>query len=126
MNGLGPDHRLTLRAGMLAAESPRQAVCDLGPAYHERECDDNNQRKLIEFLQSLVLFPPDDTASNLHPGVSGSDNPQDPANHGSINLSVLFQDARDFSVSCCISLPSSSARRPGNGPRRARPAVMRE
>jgi len=57
--------------------------------------NDNNQRKLIEFLQSLVLFPPDDTASNLHPGVPGSDNPQDPSQHGSINLSVLFQDASE-------------------------------
>jgi hypothetical protein len=57
--------------------------------------NDNNQRKLIEFLQSLVLFPPDDTASNLHPGVPGSDNPQDPSKHGSINLGVLFQDANE-------------------------------
>ncbi len=55
--------------------------------------DDNNQRKLVEFLQSLVLFPPDDTASNLNPGVPGSYTPQDPAMHGSINLGALFQDA---------------------------------
>lgn len=56
---------------------------------------ENNQRKLIEFLQSLVLFPPDDTASNLHPGVPGAQNPQDPAMHGSINLGALFQDASE-------------------------------
>ena len=52
---------------------------------------DNNQRKIQEFLQSLVLFPPDDTASNLNPGNPGSLAPQDPAEHGSINLSELFQ-----------------------------------
>jgi hypothetical protein len=57
--------------------------------------NDNNRRKLVEFLQSLVLFPPDDTASNLNPGVPGTSNPQDPSQHGSINLGVLFQDARE-------------------------------
>jgi hypothetical protein len=49
------------------------------------------QAKIAEFLQTLVLFPPDDTASNLNPGVPGSSDPQDPANHGNINLGVLFQ-----------------------------------
>jgi cytochrome c553 len=52
---------------------------------------DDGQGKLIEFLQTLVLFPPDDTASDLNPGVPGSANPQDPTQHGSIALSVLFQ-----------------------------------
>jgi hypothetical protein len=51
---------------------------------------DDDQRKIFEFLQTLVLFPPDDTASNLNPGNPGLD-PQDPANHGSINLGALFQ-----------------------------------
>jgi hypothetical protein len=37
-----------------------------------------------------VLFPPDDTASNLNPGQPG-ENPQLPENHGSINLGALFQ-----------------------------------
>jgi len=50
----------------------------------------SNQLKIQEFLQTLVLFPPDDTASNLNPGIDG-DNPQDPAEHGSINLGALFQ-----------------------------------
>jgi hypothetical protein len=59
--------------------------------------NDNNQRKLIEFLQSLVLFPPDDTASNLDPGTPWSENPQDPLQHGSINLSSLFQDPNEGS-----------------------------
>ena len=54
--------------------------------------NDNNRSKLLEFLQSLVLFPPDDTASNLDPGIPGSDTPQDPAHHGSIRLGALFQD----------------------------------
>jgi hypothetical protein len=49
------------------------------------------QEKIISFLQTLVLFPPDDTASNLNPGVPSSDDPQAPANHGSINLGALFQ-----------------------------------
>ena len=48
---------------------------------------------ILEFLQTLILFPPDDTASNLNPGDPQSDDPQDPANHGSINLGALFQTA---------------------------------
>jgi cytochrome c peroxidase len=52
---------------------------------------DDDQAKIAEFLQTLVLFPPDDTASNLNPGMPGSDDPQDPAKHGSIALGVLFQ-----------------------------------
>jgi hypothetical protein len=51
----------------------------------------DDQEKIIDFLQTLVLFPPDDTASNLNPGVPSSDDPQNPANHGSINLGALFQ-----------------------------------
>ena len=49
---------------------------------------------LQTFLNSLVLFPPDDTASNLDPG--------DPTKtyfpqfgHGSIKLTVLFNDPSD-------------------------------
>ncbi len=52
---------------------------------------EHKQKAIIEFLSSLVLFPPDDTASNLNPGNPDSNNPQDPANHGSINLGALFQ-----------------------------------
>jgi hypothetical protein len=51
----------------------------------------DGQEKIIDFLQTLVLFPPDDTASNLNPGVPSSDDPQIPSNHGSINLGALFQ-----------------------------------
>jgi hypothetical protein len=53
--------------------------------------DRGTRRSVLDFLESLILFPPDDTASNLDPG--------DPAaagfpqfHHGSIRLSVLFND----------------------------------
>jgi hypothetical protein len=44
---------------------------------------------VLEFLNSLVLFPPDDTASNLDPGDPGAAGyPQ--RGHGSIRLQALF------------------------------------
>jgi Predicted thiol oxidoreductase len=50
---------------------------------------------MFEFLNSLVLFPPDDTASNLDPGnPSAPDYPQH--GHGSISLSVLFNSPTDL------------------------------
>ena len=53
-----------------------------------------NQERVLAFLHSLVLFPPDDTASTLNPA-----NPNDPGfpqfGHGSIKLSVLFDDPTD-------------------------------
>jgi hypothetical protein len=52
---------------------------------------DNQKSKLFEFLGTLVLFPPDDTASNLNPGNPDTDDPQTPSEHGSINLGALFQ-----------------------------------
>jgi hypothetical protein len=51
----------------------------------------DDKRKILEFLNTLILFPPDDTASTLNPGVPNSQTPQDPAQHGSINLGALFQ-----------------------------------
>jgi CxxC motif-containing protein (DUF1111 family) len=51
----------------------------------------DDRRKILEFLQTLILFPPDDTASNLNPGDPSSPTPQDPAAHGSIAMSALFQ-----------------------------------
>ncbi len=46
---------------------------------------------LVEYLESLVLFPPDDTASNLDPGDRAATGfPQ--SGHGSIKLGVLFND----------------------------------
>ena len=50
---------------------------------------EDEQSMIQEFLNTLVLFPPDDTASNLNSGVPGAD-PQIPANHGNIALGVLF------------------------------------
>ncbi|MBA3960457.1 MAG: thiol oxidoreductase-like protein [Chthoniobacterales bacterium] len=55
---------------------------------------DGEQGALENFLRSLVLFPPDDTASNLDPGDRNSpDFPQ--FGHGSIKLTVLFNDPTD-------------------------------
>jgi hypothetical protein len=49
---------------------------------------------LQTFLDSLVLLPPDDTASNLDPG--DPTNPNFPQfGHGSIKLTVLFNDPTD-------------------------------
>jgi CxxC motif-containing protein (DUF1111 family) len=54
----------------------------------------SNQAALLTFLSSLVLFPPDDTASNLDSGNRNALNfPQ--SGHGSIKLTVLFNDPND-------------------------------
>jgi CxxC motif-containing protein (DUF1111 family) len=46
---------------------------------------------IMEFLNSLVLFPPDDTASNLDPGDPNAEGfPQ--RGHGSIRLGAIFND----------------------------------
>ena len=53
------------------------------------------QNNLIAFLNSLVLFPPDDTASTLDPANPAKPNfPQ--YGHGSIKLTVLFNDPTDL------------------------------
>jgi hypothetical protein len=51
----------------------------------------DGRSRVLEFLNTLILFPPDDTASNLNPGNPSGTNVQDPATHGSINLGALFQ-----------------------------------
>ncbi len=52
---------------------------------------DGKQAQVIDFLQTLVLFPPDDTASNLNPGdPQAADFPQH--GHGNIALPALFND----------------------------------
>src|SRR5262245_29793036 len=67
------------------AEASRDAFAALGP---------EGQGVILDFLNSLVLFPPDDTASNLDPGTLGSPNfPQ--VGHGSIKLTVLFNNPAD-------------------------------
>lgn len=52
------------------------------------------QNAIGKFLESLVLFPPDDTASNLDPGNRNAPGfPQ--YGHGSIKLTILFNDPTD-------------------------------
>jgi CxxC motif-containing protein (DUF1111 family) len=56
--------------------------------------DDDRRDDVLTFLRSLVLFPPDDTASNLDPGDHDADGyPQ--FGHGSIRLTALFNDPTD-------------------------------
>ncbi len=77
-------HEVILRHGGEAAAS-RDAYEDLRPG---------QQEAVLAFLRSLVLFPPDDTASNLDPGDRSAPGfPQ--YGHGSIRLSVLFNDPSD-------------------------------
>ena len=68
------------------AQPPRDRYASLG---------DVERAELLEFLNSLVLFPPDDTASNLDPGDRFAEGfPQ--VKHGSIKLTVLFNDPTDI------------------------------
>jgi len=56
--------------------------------------EDEDRNAIFAFLNSLVLFPPDDTASTLDPGVRTTPNfPQ--FGHGSIKLTVLFNNPSD-------------------------------
>jgi hypothetical protein len=67
------------------AESARDAFAEL---------EAEERHAVLAFLNSLVLFPPDDTASNLDPGNrSAPSYPQ--FGHGSIKLTVLFNDPTD-------------------------------
>jgi len=67
------------------AKASRDAFAALGEA---------GRAAVLAFLNSLVLFPPDDTASNLDPGNPNAEGfPQ--FGHGSIRLGVLFNDPRD-------------------------------
>jgi hypothetical protein len=67
------------------AQASRDAFAHLNPLHQER---------VIDFLKSLILFPPDDTASTLDPGNPGAANfPQ--LGHGSIKLTLLFNDPAD-------------------------------
>jgi hypothetical protein len=55
---------------------------------------DHEQEEILQFLGTLVLFPPDSTASNLDPG--DRTNPTFPQRgHGSIKLTVLFNNPAD-------------------------------
>ncbi|MBI1787597.1 MAG: thiol oxidoreductase-like protein [Acidobacteria bacterium] len=74
-----------LRHGGEAQES-RDSFARLAPA---------EQSRLTDFLATLVLFPPDDTASNLDPGARNLTNfPQ--YGHGSIKLTALFNNPGDI------------------------------
>jgi hypothetical protein len=67
------------------AQSARDAFVELNPG---------DRTAILDFLSSLVLFPPDDTASNLDPGDPSTQGfPQ--YGHGSIKLGVLFNDPND-------------------------------
>ena len=67
------------------AQSARDAYASLGRL---------DRQDMLDFLNSLILFPPDHTASNLNPGSSSAAYfPQ--RGHGSISLSVLFQNPAD-------------------------------
>jgi len=58
------------------------------------ELSSRQQAHLIEFLNSLIIFPPDDTASTLDPGNRNALGfPQ--FGHGSIKLTVLFNNPND-------------------------------
>ncbi|MGE0130903.1 MAG: di-heme oxidoredictase family protein [Blastocatellales bacterium] len=51
--------------------------------------------KLLDFLNTLIIFPPEDTASNLDPGDRYAQGfPQ--FKHGSIRLTTLFNDPTDI------------------------------
>jgi len=86
----GHDGRsLTLTDAILRHGGEAQAQRD---SFSELNSADMNS--LLAFLNSLVLFPPDDTASSLDPAdPTQPDFPQ--FGHGSIKLTVLFNDPTD-------------------------------
>jgi len=86
----GHDGRsMTLDDVILRHGGESQASCD---GYRKLSSPESDA--LQKFLNSLILFPPDDTASNLDPGDPSTPNfPQ--AGHGSIKLTVLFDDPTD-------------------------------
>jgi hypothetical protein len=86
----GHDGRsITLSEVILRHGGEAQAQRDAFAALTDGQADN-----LLQFLNSLVLFPPDDTASTLDPG-----DPTKPgfpqAGHGSIKLTVLFNVPSD-------------------------------
>ena len=69
----------------------REAEAPESLRYAERE----ERAALLDFLNSLVLFPPDDTASNLDPGNPNALGfPQ--FGHGSVRLTALFNNPADL------------------------------
>jgi len=90
-NSFGHDGRSTsLDEVILRHGGEAQASRDAYGALAEPE-----SAAIQKFLRSLVLFPPDDTASNLDPGNRNAANfPQ--FGHGSIKLTTLFNDPTDL------------------------------
>jgi mono/diheme cytochrome c family protein len=86
----GHDGRsITLREVILRHGGEAQAARNAFAALSSEQ-----QERVITFLNSLVIFPPDDTASNLDPGNRSAFNfPQ--FGHGSIKLSALFNNPND-------------------------------
>jgi hypothetical protein len=78
-------HAVIMRHGG-EAQAARNGYARLSPG---------QQLALLEFLRSLILYPPDDTASNLDPGDrSANFFPQ--YGHGSIRLAALFNNSADI------------------------------
>jgi hypothetical protein len=86
----GHDGRsMTLRDVILRHGGQAQAARDNFAAL-----SDTHKERVLRALESLALFPPDDTASNLNPGDRSA--PLFPQRgHGSIALTVLFNDPLD-------------------------------
>ena len=73
------------------AQASRDAFANLSS---QDQQDQGDAGALRHFLETLLLFPPDDTASNLDPGNPSAPNfPQN--GHGSIKLTVLFNNPKD-------------------------------
>jgi hypothetical protein len=61
---------------------------------NQQSVNSGDASDLLHFLSTLVLFPPDDTASTLDAGNRSDPNfPQ--SGHGSIKLTVLFNNPSD-------------------------------
>jgi hypothetical protein len=75
------------------AQAARDAFANLYSQTQQNE-DSGDASDLLHFLSTLVLFPPDDTASTLDAGNRSDPNfPQ--SGHGSIKLTVLFNNPSD-------------------------------
>ena len=75
------------------AQAARDAFANLY-SQNQEDGDSGNASDLLHFLSTLVLFPPDDTASTLDAGNRSDPNfPQ--SGHGSIKLTVLFNNPSD-------------------------------
>lgn len=75
------------------AQAARDAFANMY-SQNQQSGDSGDASDLLHFLSTLVLFPPDDTASTLDAGNRSDPNfPQ--SGHGSIKLTVLFNNPSD-------------------------------